>query len=404
MGYRLAEDVTTCGLLEMTSKRQARVLRRASTRELREEIRRALAPDRHNGLDRDTKEWVRARHTVQREALLSRMRPFLQRYETQLLHDFAAGNEVDPAQIQPIVSEVRSEEDVRLFRYAALHWSVPVSGGFGRRTRFLVRDAQNTKLIGIFCLSDPVYNLTCRDERIGWPDAVKRERLYRVLDASVIGSLPPYSQLLGGKLVALCAISNETLDLIERKYHGKRTVIRKRVVDARPVLITTTSALGRSSIYNRLTLNTRHYYEAIGWTKGYGHFQLPEGLFDRLLELMDSAGMKKARTYAFGNGPNWKMRTLRVGLEFLGLDPALLRHGIAREVFIAPTASNWRSVLRAERSRPTWLDDDLVSLSKYFRERWAIPRASRMPEYRNFSVDALRLLRVPEQPGLRAAF
>ena len=44
------------------------------------------------------------------------------------------------------------EVHTAVFRYASLHWSVPVSQGYGRRTRFLVIDEQNEKLIGIFAL------------------------------------------------------------------------------------------------------------------------------------------------------------------------------------------------------------------------------------------------------------
>lgn len=383
------------------SKRRARVLRRASTSQLREEIRTALAPDRRSVMSEDVKEWIRSRHSIQRESLLLTMQPFLQEYEQDLLKSFARGDEVDPARISPIVEEVRSPEDIRLFRYAALHWSVPVSGGYGRRTRFVVRDEQNGKLIGIFALSDPVYNLACRDALISWNDQQKRKRLYRVLDASVIGAVPPYSMLLGGKLVALCAISSGTLDRIERKYRGRRTVIKKRVLNPRPVLITTTSALGRSSIYNRLSSGKRDYFAAVGWTKGYGHFQLPAPLFARLLDVLDDAGIKKARSYAFGKGPNWKLRTLRMGLEFLGLDPALLHHGIARQVFVAPTASNWREILVGQHSRARWLRDDLNGLADYFRTRWAIPRAARTPEYRSHDPHTLRLLGVTEEVRAR---
>lgn len=385
------------------TKLQRRVLRRKSTRDLREDISKALAPDKNSLVGKDVKVWIRSRHSTQRTSLLERMRPFLEQHEEALLEQFAAGQEVDPRAIAPAVVEVRSEADVRLFRYAALHWSVPVSGGFGRRTRFLLKDQQNGKLIGIFVLSDPVYNLSCRDKVIGWTDRQKRRQLYRVLDASVLGAVPPYSYLLGGKLVALATLSSQTLDLVERKYRGRKTVIKKRILSPRPVLITTTSALGRSSIYNRLALDGRRFYEAIGWTKGYGHFQLPEELFDRLLRVLDTAQVRKARSYAFGNGPSWKLRTLRVGLEFLGLDPALQRHGIRREVFIAPTASNWRAMLLGEQSHARWFHDDLEELAARFRERWAVPRSHRAPEYRAFDPISLRLFCPPQPLALTQA-
>jgi hypothetical protein len=100
-------------------------------------------------------------------------------------------------------------------------------------------------------------------------------------------------------------------------------------------------------------------------------------------------------TCAFGDRLSWKLHTLRVGLELVGLDPALTRHGIAREVFVAPRVSDCRAVLPAERSR---------RLFRYLRERRAIPRASRMAAYTGFGVDALPLLRVPERLRLEPVF
>lgn len=392
-GVREEDTVGKRRRLTEAMKRQRRVLRRTSTGKLRDEIRAALVPDGLSVIGDDVKEWIRSRHSSQRAAGLAKMHSFLTEHEDDLLANIARGDEIDPYLISPRVTEVSTQEEVRLFRYAALHWSIPVSGGFGRRTRFIVRDEQNDKLIGIFALSDPVYNLACRDSAIEWTDDQKRERLYRVLDASVVGAVPPYSLLLGGKLVALCGLARQTLDKIERKYRGRRTVIRRRLLlNPRPVLITTTSALGRSSIYNRLSSGDRQYFAQAGWTKGYGHFQLPGHLFERLLELMDDAGIKKARSYRYGEGPNWKLRAVRMGLQLLGIDTALLRHGIAREVYLAPTASNWQEILRGEQTRARWFRDDLGELASYFRERWAVPRASRYPDYRSYDPETFRLL------------
>ena len=92
------------------------------------------------------------------------------------------------------------------------------------------------------------------------------------MDAYVVGAVPPYSQLIGGKLVAALMASTEVKQVYERKYMGQQTVIRKKKNRSRLVLLTTTSALGRSSIYNRLLLQSRTISSsekssgsAIGW-------------------------------------------------------------------------------------------------------------------------------------------
>ena len=93
----------------------------------------------------------------------------LMRHETRLLRRFACGSEVDPSQISPRLVEVRSDsEEELLFRYASLHWSIPVSSGYGRRLRFLVIDDHNKKIIGLFGLGDPVFSLAARDNWIAW--------------------------------------------------------------------------------------------------------------------------------------------------------------------------------------------------------------------------------------------
>ena len=48
------------------------------------------------------------------------------------------------------------------------------------------------------------------------------------MDAYVVGALPPYSQLICGKLVAALMCSREVKLAYERKYLGKRAVLLRR--------------------------------------------------------------------------------------------------------------------------------------------------------------------------------
>ena len=320
-----------------------------------------------------TKEEIRQLHARQRKENLQREERFLHTWQGALLEHFANGREVAPSLITPRVVRVTTEEQAALFRFATLHWSVPVSRGFGRRTRFLWVDEHNDKLIGVFALGDPVYNLAARDARIDWDVAQRSKRLYNVLDAFVLGALPPYRQLLGAKLVAMAAVSDTTREIVQRKYEGLRTKIARKVKPSRPVLVTTTSALGRSSIYNRLKYDGRLLYESVGYTKGFGHFQFSEELFRALAAYLERSDA--AQGYKFGQGPNWRIRTLRSALSKLGLNPDLIRHGIRREIFLAPLAQRWDSYLRGEIDRPGWYRNNMDDMGSFFRERWAEPRA-----------------------------
>src|SRR6202011_6180987 len=112
---------------------------------------------------------VRQLHEPAATHRVRQLGPNLEPVELALLQRLAAGNEVEPARLSPRLIEVQpGTQDELLFRYASLHWSIPVSSGYGRRLRFLVEDDYNHKLIGILGLGDPVFNLGPRDSWIGW--------------------------------------------------------------------------------------------------------------------------------------------------------------------------------------------------------------------------------------------
>jgi hypothetical protein len=374
--------------------------------------RRVLEELRRTGFDRTsggivssesfTKDEIRALHARQRADLLAREHDFVNKWQDRVVEEFANGDEVDPTRISPRIVRVRTDEQAALFRYTTLHWSVPVSRGYGRRTRFLVMDRQNDRLIGIFALGDPVYNLTARDQLIGWSIEQRNARLYNVLDAFVLGAVPPYRQLLGGKLIAMVALSDTTREIVKRKYDGQMTKILGEVKQPRPVLITTTSALGRSSIYNRVKFRDDLLYHSVGYTRGFGHFQFSEQLFRALLEFLSNDGGVPG--YSYGQGPNWRIRTLRVALKRLDLDPELIHHGIRREVFLAPLARKWKEYLCGEVERPSWYRLNLDEMADFFRTRWALPRSERDPSFRDVRRDdmALSKPRLRDSRGRRA--
>jgi hypothetical protein len=212
-----------------------------------------------------SKESIRALHFEQRREGLKAHRKFVRAVLPELEGYFANGSEVDPEKIQPRLELIEASTwQSNLFRLASLSWSVPVSYGFGRRLRYLVWDDNNGKLIGIIALGDPVYNLKVRDELIGWNSNDRSKCLVGVLDAYVLGAVPPYNMILGGKLVACLIRTKEVRDDFARKYGNTRGIISKKKKRAQLALITTSSSLGRSSVYNRLKLGQQPYLTAIG--------------------------------------------------------------------------------------------------------------------------------------------
>ena len=383
---------------------------------LRRKVRRQLrslgfhkSADGALEVDGDDKDLVRRLHAPQRVDRLSTNADFLSGRAPKLLQYFASGREVEPTAIQPELERVYAGSwQADLFRMAALTWSVPVSNGFGRRLRYIVWDAHNKKLLGLIAVGDPVFNLSVRDTLIGWNAEDRRARLVNVMDAYVLGALPPYNTLLAGKMVACLVRSRQIYNDFTRRYGNTPGIISGMVKKPRLLAVTTSSSMGRSSVYNRLKLGGVRYFEPIGYTRGWGHFHISDDLFHELRDYLRSIGHRYADRHRFGQGPNWRLRTTRAALKALGFRGELLRHGIRREVFVSNLASNAATILRTGKGRP-----DLSSLlavdqvADLALDRWVLPRAQRRPDYRAWkSADVLPLLRnsvsiQPVQTALR---
>jgi hypothetical protein len=340
-----------------------------------------------------SKEALRNLHLAARAEKANNELKALGKLESDLLTSFADGDDIDPEKIEPQVTLVHADTpESQLYRYASLLWSVPVSQGFGRRKRFLVRDKQNRKLIGIFALGDPVFNLRCRDQYIGWSAKDRESRLYNVMDVFVLGAIPPYSQMLGGKLVASLAASNEVRHLIERTYHRQQTVIQKQTKPTGLALLTTSSALGKSAIYSRIAIHGEPLYERIGETRGWGHFHLNHGLFQELSNALEESAPGRGALNRFGQGPNWKIRTAREALRMAGLSDKLMRHGVQREVFAINVSYNARAFLTGEHTRLRRRDLPQRQLVEYWKERWMRGRIIRRPEFSQWSAKEIPTL------------
>jgi hypothetical protein len=105
--------------------------------------------------------------------------------------------------------------------------------------------------------------------------------------------------------------------------------------------------MGRSSVYNRLTLNRKIYFQSIGYTVGWGHFHITDRLFAhirRYLRLKKEPLRRQPPRY--GQGPNWRFRTIRRALDVLNISQSALRHGIQREVFLCTFGPNALEILK----------------------------------------------------------
>ena len=324
-----------------------------------------------------SKENLRKLHATAVEHKISKAKGGLIQKEPYLLQHIASGHEIVPDKILPRIIEVTpgSEEEL-LFRYTSLHWSIPVSSGYGRRLRFLVIDEHNNKLIGIIGLGDPVFSLKPRDKWVGWTISDRKLRLKNVMDAFVLGAVPPYSFILCGKLVAMLVASDTVRHAFMRKYAGSRSVIQGDKHDGQLAMVTTVSALGRSSIYNRLRLGDRLLYRSVGFTKGSGEFHFSNSLYGKISEFVRRHCHPTAKQDQWGTGFRNRREIIRKCLSLLGLSRDWIYHGIQREVFVVPLARNTREFLCGETSHLEWYHLSETDIYEFFRDRWMLPRLS----------------------------
>jgi hypothetical protein len=334
----------------------------------------------------DDKSWLRQIHRPARQLELAAQQKWLRSYLPHHLQFFASGDEVEPERIDPCLVLATTEQQHHLFRIARLLWSLPFSRGYGRRLRFLVIDRANGKLIGLIGLQSPPLSFPARDRLFRYPPNQKTALVNQTMDIYTLGAVPPYNQLLGGKLVALAAASNEVRQAYFRKYGGRATQMEQRVLPSHLVALTTTSAFGRSSLYNRLKYKGTLVAESLGYTEGYGTFHLME-LYPLLRQFLESQGI--ALLGGFGTGPRPKWQNILRALKRLGLSADLIRHGVKREVFLFRLVDNLEAYMEGRDTEPVYRDWSFGELAAWWRERWLLPRSQRVDGWRTWSKEAI---------------
>lgn len=323
------------------------------------------------------KKWDRSVDYVQLKSKLERYKEY-----------FPHGSTIDPSKIDAelvLVQERTLEES--LFKITRGFWSMPYSKGYGRRLRFVVMDRYHKAVIGIIGLQSPSADLACRDKYLGIAKADKLELVNNTLDAYTIGATPAYAALLGGKLVAGMLHSEKIRQHYWRLYGNKRTTQLNRRVPQPLLAITTASAFGRSSIYNRLRDESRSLAKSLGYTKGYGTIHLEE-LYPQLVDWLKSTGRHVPA--GFGNGPKVRWQNIMRALLDLGISREYLSHGLKREVFVFELVHNLQAVCSggATPDIVNFNDDSWVG---FWKERWAIPRSLRDERWK--SVDTYEIIK-----------
>jgi len=320
------------------------------------------------------KETIKKAMSFRREEIICKNKKWIDSHIELARKNLADGYEAWNSEIIPSFEVCETQEQFDLFRVYRHYWSSPYSEYVGRRIKIIVRDLalSNKPVIGIIALGSSIIHIPERDKWIGWDKNKRTENIIYTMDAYVLGALPPYNYLLGGKLLSYLIASKELINIYKRKYKNRITSISNRKAND-IACIFTTSLYGKSSQYNRITYNDIKLYELIGYTKGYGSLHLTDETFNAMIELLKEKNILISNR--FGYGPSWRMRVVRSVADILGFDSDfLLRHSFKRAIYLTPLASNYLEFLNGNDKKLKYYNFSIKDLSEYWRNRWYLKR------------------------------
>ena len=199
----------------------------------------------------------------------------------------------------------------------------------------------------------------------------------QTMDIFTLGGVPPYNHLLAGKLAVYAAASREVREAYQNRYSEAVTQIEGRILPAHLVTLTTTSAFGRSSLYNRIRYQDREVAQRLGETTGYGNVRLNavRDIYPQIKKFLIQEGYEERMGFGKG-GPKEAWRNITQVMQMLGIkgDDAL-HHGIRREAWAVPLAENAWEYLSGQSQQPAYYQESFDELAQYWRERWMLPRS-----------------------------
>lgn len=220
-----------------------------------------------------------------------------------------------------------------------------------------------------------------------------------VMEIITCGAIPPYQLVLGGKLVAMLMTSPQVAGDVKRRYENKVSLIASgmagRPICRKPALsLLTTSSLYAfgSAQYNRVRVPGQLIggggeirYARVGSTDGFGTVQFASDTTQSLMAVARLANQKQRLVNnLFGEGMSPKLRSLRMGVAALGLEPdQFLRHHSPRLLYAVPLAKNTGDVLLGLSRTPEYVlplqggAKTTQAIAKHWAKRWLSGRLAR---------------------------
>lgn len=222
-----------------------------------------------------------------------------------------------------------------------------------------------------------------------------------IADLTVCGAIPPYNEILGGKLSAALSVCPSVIHEYKRRYGGVASIIASSMAGRRIerennlVFVATTSLYGvRPNQYDRINIpceivggevGQQIRFKYLGSSEdGVGTFQFGKATKSSVEQfaMASKNGVWRANN-VFGEGVSPKLRSLRDGLTALGLPHEdLLKHGMTKSIYAISLIHNLAEYLLGMDKKPKyvfdiknpgWVEDALVN---WWFSRWGIKRVT----------------------------
>lgn len=370
-------------------------LQEKKIRELRENVTRYLQDlgfsiNPHLKPKKSDKNFLRILHQRRRLEKLQKYRHFIERYYPIVREYYKNSIEINPEDIQleiKFIDRKKDPEDYALFKWWNLvWWSLPYERSVGRRIYYMLFDVNHNLPFGLVVLQSPVMYCKARDEYLGITKENRDYWINQSLYGQRVGALPPYNEILGGKMVAMSLLSTEIRKEYRKKYSNKKTSKKKRKIPPRLLFIYTLSAYGRSKIYEGLYYNSEQLSIFVGYSSGSGTFHISDEIYRDLLSLLGNIN-----TSVFVS-PSRKLKLVSKAFRMIGL-PNFEYHNIKRGVYLFPHVRNIAELIR-EGKKPKWRRFKFKSLF----DNWLENYVSKSVRKNRVSVswdDILRLSKYP---------
>lgn len=178
-----------------------------------------------------------------------------------------------------------------------------------------------------------------------------------MMEIIVCGAVPPYNELLGGKLVSMLACSPIVIKGYTERYQNQVSEIASRmkgervIRDSRLAFLGTTSLYSSgSSQYNRIRVPFKDgfnlEFRKMGITEGFGTVYFSSETTTALSSMLEIIDGGKRINHVFGEGTSPRLRLINRGLTLLGIKAAsFLKHYSPRIVYSIELATNTNEFL-----------------------------------------------------------